>query len=221
MELKISRVKRSKADARASYNRLSSWYDRVAGKSEEKYRQIGVRSLNLQPGERVLEIGFGTGHCLLGFAQTVGPSGWVCGLDLSDGMAAITRERLGMGGVLERVGLALADGTRTPFQPKFFDAVFMSFTLELFDSPEIPMVLDECKRVMRDTGRLTVVAMAKTRPPGMAEKMYEWFHARMPVLVDCRPIEVEAELEGAGFGIVNLIRDSMWGLPVEIITARR
>jgi hypothetical protein len=52
-----SSVLRSKADARDNYNRLNRWYDLLAGRNEEKYRQTGIRPLNLEPGEKVLEIG--------------------------------------------------------------------------------------------------------------------------------------------------------------------
>ena len=69
----ISPVTRTKNEARANYNRLSRWYDWIAA-SEARYRQIGVQALNLQPGERILEIGFGTGSCLLEFARQVAGS---------------------------------------------------------------------------------------------------------------------------------------------------
>ena len=66
-------------------------------------------------------------------------------------------------------------------------------------------------------GRLGVVAMGQGSPPGMAERIYEWFHRRMPVLVDCRPIDARAMVEAAGFIVQSERRESMWGLPVVVL----
>jgi len=215
----ISPVTRTKNEARANYNRLSRWYDWIAA-SEARYRQVGVRTLNLQPGERILEIGFGTGSCLLEFARQVGPDGWVCGIDLSDGMTEVAGNRLSESGLAERVSLTLGDASQAPFTGDSFDAMFMSFTLELFDTPEIPRVLHQCRRILRPGGRLGVVTLVKTDQPNFAERTYEWFHARMPVSVDCRPIMAQAALQEAGFAIVEVISEKMWGLPVEIIVGK-
>jgi len=216
----ISSVTRSKAEARTNYNRLSRWYDALAGSTEEKYRQMGLKLLALQPGERVLEIGFGTGTCLEDFAQQVGSEGFVCGIDLSDGMVAVAQKRLADAGLSDRVGLALADAVWAPFQEGSFDAIFLSFTLELFDTSEIPKVLRRCRTTLQAGGRLGVVTMVKTPQPGFPERIYEWFHARMPATVDCRPILAQAALQEAGFEISEVIPEKMWGLPVEIILAR-
>ncbi|MEA3351739.1 MAG: methyltransferase domain-containing protein, partial [Chloroflexota bacterium] len=173
MDNPISRVTRPKEDARRYYNRLSRWYDLIAGGSEEKYRQTGMALLNVQPGERVLEIGFGTGNCLVAFAQATGPSGFVGGIELSGGMAAIARQRLIDSGLDQQAGLALADGAQPPFGPDCFDAIFMSFTLELFDTPDIPRVLERCRQMLHSRGRLVVVSLVKAKDPGMAERVYE------------------------------------------------
>ena len=90
---------RSKEAARASYNRLSRWYDAIAGSTEKKYRDWGLKKLSAQPSEKILEIGFGTGHCLVALANAVGPLGEVIGLDISDGMLAIAQERLRQDGL--------------------------------------------------------------------------------------------------------------------------
>ncbi|RPI34483.1 MAG: class I SAM-dependent methyltransferase, partial [Chloroflexota bacterium] len=152
MSLPISPVTRSKATARNNYNRLSRWYDLVSGSTEKKYREYGLRELNAREGEHVLEIGFGTGHCLLALARAVGSRGQVFGLDLSEGMAAISRQRLQKAGLVDRVDLRVGDATCLPFDPGSLDAVFMSFTLELFDTPELPVVLEQIQRALRPAG---------------------------------------------------------------------
>ena len=218
MDANIRRVNRSKEDARASYNRLSRWYDVIAGSTEKKYRDWGLEKLSAQAGEKILEIGFGTGHCLVSLAQAVGPTGGVIGLDISDGMLAIARDRLQKEGLSERVDLHLGDAAKLGFiNTGTLDGVFMSFTLELFDNPEIPRVLQECHRILKPGGRLAVVSMTKTDPPGVAVRMYEWFHDYMPNYADCRPIFARQAIEQSGFTIQSVSLSSMWGLPVEVV----
>jgi len=222
MDASIKRVNRSKEAARASYNRLSRWYDFVSGSTEKKYRDWGLEKLAAQPGEKILEIGFGTGHCLVSLAKAVGPTGRVIGLDISDGMLAIARERLQQEGLGERVDLHLGDAAKLDFiEAGSLDGVFMSFTLELFDNPEIPRVLQECHRILKRGGRLAVVSMTKTNPPGMAVRIYEWFHEHMPDYADCRPIFARQALEQSGFAIQDVNVSSMWGLPVEIVLGKK
>lgn len=215
----VSRVNRSKAEAKASYNRMSRWYDMLAGSSEKKYRDIGLEKLNAQPGERILEIGYGTGHCVQALATAVTASGKVCGIDISDRMHDITQQRLETADLADRVDLRVGDALALPFPPESFAGVFMSFTLELFDTPEIPHVLQQCHTVLRPGGRLAVVSL--TKKPAKAVSLYEWFHEKMPTAVDCRPIYAQADITAAGFTLQTVTALSMWGLPVEIISASK
>ena len=215
----ISRVLRSKEQAKSSYNQMSRWYDMISGSSEKKYRDLGLQKLKAQAGEQILEIGYGTGHCILTLAQAVGSSGKICGIDLSEGMRTISEQRIQAAGLQSGVELRVGDATSLPFDDARFDAVFMSFTLELFDTPEIPLVLRECQRVLRSGGRIVVVSLIKKAV--MAVQIYEWFHERMPVSVDCRPILAQESLREAGFKIDEADGLLMWGLPVEIILARK
>jgi ubiquinone/menaquinone biosynthesis C-methylase UbiE len=67
-----------------------------------------------------------------------------------------TRKRLEKTGLLDRVELHCGDAMAMAFPDGTFDAVFSAFTLELFDTPDIPKVLDEIKRVLKTGGRLVV-----------------------------------------------------------------
>jgi ubiquinone/menaquinone biosynthesis C-methylase UbiE len=213
----MTRVPRSKEAARASYNRLSQWYDMIAGGSERKFSKNGLDLLSASAGETVLEVGCGTGHSLLALSQQVGPAGRVYGLDLSDGMLGQARSRLNRSRMGQWTTLQYGDAAHLPFPAESFDALFMSFTLELFDTPELPMVLEECRRVLKQDGRISVVALAKKKK--LAVSLYEWFHMRLPDYVDCRPIYVREIIVEAGFRIMDAIELVMWGLPVDIVLA--
>jgi ubiquinone/menaquinone biosynthesis C-methylase UbiE len=220
-ETRISRVQRSKAEAKTAYDRMSRWYDMLAGSSERKFLRIGLEKLAVTEGEVVLEIGFGTGHGLVALAQSVGETGRAYGIDISEGMVQVARKNVTDAGLADRVELRLGDAAELPFKDTSFDGVLISFTLELFDTPEIPAVLQECRRVLKADGRLSVVAMSKKGRAGMVLRLYEWAHRQFPKYIDCRPIFVRKAVEEAGFQIVDVTERTMWGLPVEIVTARK
>jgi ubiquinone/menaquinone biosynthesis C-methylase UbiE len=218
-EFEITRVKRPKESARAAYDRLSKWYDLLAGSSEKKFADIGLQKLDVNAGETILEIGFGTGGSLVSLAQLVGSTGKVYGVDLSTGMFRVAQNKLKKNGILSGVRLQCADATHLPYPDSFLDAVFMSFVLELFDTPELPLVLRECERTLRGYGRIGVVALSKQKKNSV--QLYEWFHMHFPAYVDCRPIYARETIEKAGFQIMDATEMSMWGLPVEIVVAQK
>jgi ubiquinone/menaquinone biosynthesis C-methylase UbiE len=203
---------------RNNYNHMSRFYDIFAG-SEKPFRETGLRMLNIQPGEIVLEIGFGTGQSLITLAHSTGKTGKVYGIDLSERMYQVATERISRSGLSSQVELHLGDAIALRYKNNLFNAIYIGFTLELFDMKEVPLVLGECKRVLCDNGRLGVVALERTG--SRAVKIYEFFHNRFPSVVDCCPIYARRYLEIAGFESVERSEKAMWGLPVEIIIARK
>jgi demethylmenaquinone methyltransferase/2-methoxy-6-polyprenyl-1,4-benzoquinol methylase len=214
----VLRVLQTKGETKAFYNKISKVYDLLADQSEEPVRHAGLEKLNARPGEKVLEIGFGTGHCLVALAQAVGAAGKVYGIDLSDEMLKIAYEYLEQVGLADRVELICEDAEKLPYAAGTLDAIFMSFTLELFDTPEIPKVLAECKRALRPGGRIVVVGVSKEGQGGVILQVFEWTHKHFPNLMDCRPIFVRKALDAAGFRIESVENRTMW-VPVEIALA--
>lgn len=214
---RVLRVYRTKVQAKESYDKISRFYDYFAGVFEKKYRNITLERLDIKRGETVLEIGFGTGHCLKQMAESVGEEGKVYGIDISSGMLEVSKRRLEEAGLLDRVKLYCGDALKMPYEDNKFDAVFMSFTLELFDTPEIPKVLDKIERVLKANGRLGVVSMSKEDGDSILLRMYEWTHKKFPKYADCRPIYIEQSIKDAGFEIEYKEKVKLFGLPGEIV----
>jgi len=207
---------RSREEAKASYDKMSRWYDALWWRFETRIQKGALGDLRAAHGESVLEIGFGTGHCLRDLAQSVGESGAVCGIDLSQGMAAQARLNLSAAGVRQRVRLVRGDAARLPFADASFDAIFICFTLELFSASEIPIVLRECRRILRGRGRICVVAMSSGRK-NPAMRFYAWANKRFPYYVDCRPICAVRALQAAGFQIRAAQEVPLWGLAAQVV----
>ena len=212
-------VPRTKEEAKRLYDRISRFYDFLTAAFERKYAEMALERLFIGEGETILEIGFGSGHCLRQIAQSVGKSGKACGIDISTGMLKVTRRKLEKAHLMGRAELCCGDAVSLPYDDNTFDAVFMSFTLELFDTPEIAKVLEEVKRVLKPGGRLGVVDASKEVGESKLLRLYEWVHKKWPKYVDCRPIYVEQSIKEAGYEIKSEEKVSLLGLPGEIVIA--
>ncbi len=216
----VLRVLQTKDVTRQYYNKIAKVYDLLSEQAERPMREAGLKKLAAKPGDNILEIGFGTGHCLVEIARAVGPIGTVLGIDISDQMLALAQELLAKEGLADRAELKRGDAEQLPFDSNGLDGIFFSFTLELFDTPELPKVLAECTRVLRPGGRIVVVAVSREGKHGVMLNLYEWTHRHFPNLMDCRPIYVRRALEAAGFSIKDADVESMW-VPVEIVLAEK
>ena len=214
----VARVLTTRSETRAFYNKISKIYDLMAEHSEGPVRRKCLHKLAPKPAETLLEIGCGTGHVTAELAQAAGRRGRVYAVDLSDGMLGQTRQLLERERLGERVCLCCADAAKMPFKDGQIDALFMSFTLELFDTPEIPVVLEECGRVLRSGGRLGIAALTEAGHHELLVAAYEWTHRHFPNFLDCRPIFARRSIEDAGFRVQDAEVAMMW-VPVEIVLA--
>ena len=212
-------VSRTKEEAKQAYDRISRFYDFTLGLLGRKYSKMALERLSVVEGETVLEIGVGTGHGLKWISKLVGPAGNVYGIDISPRMLEKTKKRVVKDGSPNRVELCRGDATRLPFIENAFDAVFMSFALEVLDTPEIPEVLVQIKKVLKPGGRLGIVDMSKEDGKSVFLKAYECIHSKCPKFFGSRPIYAEQFVSDAGYRIRSKERIKIFRLPAEIIVA--
>jgi demethylmenaquinone methyltransferase/2-methoxy-6-polyprenyl-1,4-benzoquinol methylase len=109
------------------------------------YRKIAVQRLQVRPGDRVLDLGCGTGLDLPRLSRKVGPHGTVTGFDLSKEMLGRARQRIDQR-ELENIFLVQGNALELPFANNSFQAVFCNYLLSTVPAGR---VIEEVFRIAR------------------------------------------------------------------------
>ena len=132
------------------YSSYAGVYDRVFGRVFQDSREAVVRNLKVEPGERVLEVGVGTGLCL----PLYPPNCEITAIDLSEAMlekaAARVKEH-----ALTNVKLMKMDAGEMDFPDSSFDTVIAAYVVTAV--PDYRKLMKEMIRVSRIGGRLILL----------------------------------------------------------------
>ncbi len=140
------------ADAvRAAYRRWASVYDMLFGGVSSIGRRRAVAEVNRLPGNRVLEVGVGTGLALPHYL----PHKRIVGIDLSAEMLARARERVRSEGLRNVEALHEMDAEATGFPDASFDIAVAMFVASVVPHPRL--LLAEMRRVVRPGGHILFV----------------------------------------------------------------
>ena len=127
---------------------------------EDHFRRLILDRAGLSCGERVLDVGCGTGSLALAAARRVGRNGAVCGVDASAPMVERARSKAARAGVEVDFREAAAQGL--PFEERAFDLVLCTLVLHHLGRAGRETATREMKRVLRPGGRVVVVDFEKS-----------------------------------------------------------
>lgn len=130
--------------------------DRVPASAIESFAGVGHHFdlAALEPGQRVLDLGSGSGTDSFVAAFAVGPSGHVDGIDMTDAQRAKADKLRDGGAGLEHVTFHAGRIEELPFEDGTFDCVISNGVINLVADKQ--RVFDEAARVLRSGGRLAL-----------------------------------------------------------------
>lgn len=132
----------------ASFNK---W---IGGKARE-FREFTADLAQVAPGERVLDLGCGTGELAMRLAQRVGPAGRVAGIDAAEGLIAGARRKAKRAGLAIDYQVGLIE--QLPFPDASVDVVVSSLVMHHLAPDILGRTVKEIRRVMKPGGRVFII----------------------------------------------------------------
>jgi len=125
----------------------------------------------------ILDVATGTGDLAIALARRL-PAARVTGVDISEGMLALGREKVAARALAGRVSLSVGDAERLRFADGAFDLVTVAFGVRNFG--DVAAGLAEMRRVLRDGGRCLVLEFSEPRSGLFAALYMFYFHRVLP-----------------------------------------
>jgi ubiquinone/menaquinone biosynthesis C-methylase UbiE len=204
-----------KPEIASNFEQVAGSYDSTEAIFSGPIADRLVEVARIGPGDRVLDVGCGTGAALLRAAVAVVPGGRVTGVDLSDRMLDVARARAAVAG-LDNVTLMPGDAEDPPGADDTFDAVISSLVFYLLPHPEqaarrwLPLLrpggmIAFSWNVAEDPDWVPVLAAADSYvPPGLprfVEMLRHWPLGSVP--------ELEETLAGCGYTDISTVTDGV------------
>lgn len=161
------------ASALTKKQQVATMFDRIAfrydflnrflsGGIDIYWRKRAIRELRSANPQQILDMATGTADMAIMMEKTLKPAR-IVGVDLSNGMLEIGREKLKKLGLTEKIQLKQGDSERIDFDTNSFDAVTVAFGVRNYEN--LPKGLEEMFRVTKPGGKLVILEFSKPHQP--------------------------------------------------------
>ena len=126
---------------------------------DRSWRRRALREIvDAERAQSILDIACGTGDFSLAIAGRMHPDSRITGLDLSEGMLAVMRDKVAKAGLQDRIGCEQGDSEAMRFADASFDVVTIAFGIRNFAHREA--ALQEILRVLKPGGHLVILELS-------------------------------------------------------------
>jgi len=146
--------------------------------TDRRWRRAAIDSLRQYSPQDILDVATGTGDFALLAARELKPRS-VLGVDISEGMMAVAREKTEKSGLQEVVSFQREDCLSLSMPQDTFDAVTVAYGIRNFS--DLERGLKEMLRVLRPNGRLVIIELTAPRRFPMRQMFWLYSHILMPL----------------------------------------
>lgn len=181
-----------------AYRRYARYYDLVFGKIFHPGRQTAIEHLHCRPGDRILEVGVGTGLSLSIYPKHVS----VTGIDLSAEMLAQAKEKVAEEGLDQVEALEQMDAQKMTFADNSFDKVVAMYVATVV--PDVEQLVSEIRRVCKPGGTIIFLNHFQNKNP-MVRRVEAWIQPLAKYLGFHPDFPMEDFLRRTGFEVTVAI----------------
>ena len=157
------------------FNNISHNYDLLnrilSGGIDIYWRKKAIGFLKADQPKFMLDIATGTGDFALEALKKLHPDK-IIGVDISEGMLAMGKEKIAKLGLSNKIMLQVADSEKLPFENNTFDAITVSFGVRNFENLE--KGLSDMFRVLKPNGKVVILEFSQPENH-MFAKIYNFY----------------------------------------------
>lgn len=161
------------------YKKYDSMNSIISFQRHKSWRKDVLKRMSVRKESKALDVCCGTGDWAISLAEAVGDQGDVVGLDFSQNMLSVAKEKK-EGLNLKQLRLIQGNAMDLPFAENSFDYVTIGFGLR--NVPDYMTVLEELHRVVKPGGSVVCLETSQPTMFGFRQLYYVYFRFIMPLI---------------------------------------